>query len=123
MDSRAPLAVTVKGTRSAIVVAAVGRIDMHTEHLWREQIEDACAENTTKRYVVVDLTGVAFLSIGAASLILRAHYHCLHRGRLLRVAAPTGPALSTLQVTGVGGLVAVYRDLEEALEPAGRFQW
>ncbi|WP_018685135.1 STAS domain-containing protein [Actinokineospora enzanensis] len=109
-----------RGTRSAVVVSAVGRIDMTTEELWREQIEDACTEKTLKRYVILDLGQVTFLSVAAAPLVVRAHYHCLHRGRLLRVAAPPGPALHTLQVTGVRDLVAVYRDLDAAMEAAGR---
>ncbi|WP_051385383.1 STAS domain-containing protein [Actinokineospora inagensis] len=120
---REQLSVTTRGTRSAVVVSAVGRIDMTTERPWREQVEDACSENTVKRLVVVDLVQVTFLSVGAAPLVVRAHYHCLHRGKVLRVAAPLGPALHTLQVTGVRDLVAVYRDLDAALEPGTLSPW
>ncbi|GLZ37807.1 hypothetical protein Acsp05_14320 [Actinokineospora sp. NBRC 105648] len=105
------------------MVSAAGRIDISTERPWREQVEDACSEETVKRFVVVDLCRVTYLSVGTAPLIVRAHYHCLHRGRLLRVAAPLGPALQTLLVTGVRDLVAVYRDLNSALEPPVRSSW
>ncbi|SDD51142.1 STAS domain-containing protein [Actinokineospora iranica] len=123
MQSREPLAVATRRTRSAVVVSAAGRIDLLTERPWREQVEDACAEDTVKRFVVVDLTQVTFMSVATAPLLIRAHYHCLHRGRLLRVAAPLGPALHTLQVTGVRDVVTVYRDLNAALEPPVRSSW
>ncbi|SER67703.1 STAS domain-containing protein [Actinokineospora terrae] len=123
MNPREPLAVTIRGTRSAVVVSAAGRIDMVTERPWREQVEDACAENTVKRFVIVDLCEVTYLSVGAAPLIVRAHYHCLHRGKLLRVAAPMGPALHTMHVTGVRDLVAVYPTLDSALEPRSGARW
>ncbi|MBM7772421.1 anti-anti-sigma factor [Actinokineospora baliensis] len=123
MNPRDPVAVTIRGTRSAVVVSAVGRIDMTTERPWRELVEDACAENTVKRFVVLDLCQVTYLSVGAAPIIVRAHYHCLHRGKLLRVAAPIGPALHTMHVTGVRDLVAVYPTLNAALEPAVRSPW
>jgi len=119
----APLEVTTRTTRSAVVVAAVGRVDLISEAPLREQVLDACEEDTVKRFVVVDLTGVTFLSVGSAPLFLRAHYHCLHRGRLLRVAVPPGPALHTLQLTGVRDVVAVYRDLPSALQSETRSPW
>ncbi|OLR89521.1 STAS domain-containing protein [Actinokineospora bangkokensis] len=111
-----PLEVTTRRTRSAVVVGVVGRVDLVSEGPLREQVIDACEEDTVKRFVVVDLSEVTFLSVGVAPLFLRAHYHCLHRGKLLRIVAPLGPALHTLQVTGIRDAVAVYRDLPSALQ-------
>ncbi len=105
------LEVSTRTPRSASVVTAARRIDLRTEAYWRENIEDACAETTTKPLVVVDLTEVTFLSVGAAPLLTRAHYHCLHRSRRLRVVVPPGPVLDTLRITGVAELVALFRDL------------
>lgn len=118
-----PLEVTTRSTRSAVVVAAAGRIDLLTEQPWRDQIEDACAEDSVKALVVVDLERVTYLSVGTAPLLLRAHYHCLHRGRRLRVAVPPGPVLSTMQLTGVAETVALFRDLDSALRPMVQSSW
>lgn len=118
-----PLAVTTRSTRSAVVVSAQGRIEFACEAPWREQVEEACAENSAKTLVVVDLTRVTFLSVGTAPLLLRAHYHCLHRGRRLRVAVPPGPVLQTLRLTGVGEIVALFRDLDSALRPLVTSPW
>ncbi|MGQ0839728.1 STAS domain-containing protein [Actinokineospora sp.] len=117
------LEVTTRRTRSAVVVVAVGRIDLLTEGPWRRQVEDACAEDTLKGMLVVDLMMVTFLSVGTAPLLLRAHYHCLHRGRVLRVAVPPGPVLGTLQLTGVSDQVALFRDVSQALAPVVRSSW
>ncbi|WP_424184723.1 STAS domain-containing protein [Actinokineospora sp. G85] len=117
------LRVTTRGTRSAIVVAVAGRVDLAGEAPLREQVIDACEEQTVKRFVVVDLTEVSFLSVGSAPLFLRAHYHCLHRGKLLRVAVGPGPALTTLMVTGIQDVVAVYPDLASALANEVNSPW
>jgi len=119
----APLEVTTRVTRSAVVVAARGRIDLSSEGPWRDQIEDACAEDSLKALIVVDLSQVTYLSVGTAPLLLRAHYHCLHRGRRLRVAVPPGPVLGTMQLTGVAETVALFRDLDSALRPAVLSSW
>ncbi|MGX7827289.1 STAS domain-containing protein [Actinokineospora sp. 24-640] len=118
-----PLAVNTRRTRSAVVVAAQGRIDFSGERPWREQVEEACGENSAKTLVVVDLTKVGYLSVGTAPLLIRAHYHCLHRGRRLRVAVRPGPVLRTLQLTGVGEIVALFPDLDTALRPLVASRW
>ena len=118
-----PLAVTTRRTRSAVVVAASGRIDLAGERPWREQIEEACGESSAKNLVVVDLTHVGYLSVGTAPLLIRAHYHCLHRGRRLRVAVRPGPVLTTLRLTGVGEIVAIFPDLDSALRPLVASRW
>jgi anti-anti-sigma factor len=105
------------------VVTAVGRIDFPSEQPWRQQIEAACAEDSQKPLVVVDLSRVTYLSVGTAPLLLRAHYHCLHRGRRLRVAVPPGPVLRTVQLTGVAQSVALFRDVNAALRPVVQSAW
>ncbi|WP_436494853.1 STAS domain-containing protein [Actinokineospora sp. HUAS TT18] len=110
-------------TRSAIVVSAMGRIDLLSEGPWRAQVEDACAEETLKTLVVLDLSRVTYLSVGTAPLLLRAHYHCLHRGRRLRVAVPPGPVLGTMQLTGLADSLQLFRDVDSALRPAVLSSW
>ncbi|MGW5053506.1 STAS domain-containing protein [Actinokineospora sp. NPDC004072] len=118
-----PLVVTTRRTRSAVVVVARGRIDLAGERPWREQVEEACGENSTKTLVVVDLTDVGYLSVGTAPLLIRAHYHCLHRGRRLRVAVRPGPVLRTLHLTGVPEIVSICPDLDTALRPLVASRW
>ncbi|CRK55053.1 hypothetical protein [Alloactinosynnema sp. L-07] len=101
----------------------MGRVDLMSEGPWRDQIEDACVEESLKTLLVVDLSGVTYLSVGTAPLLLRAHHHCLHRGRRLRVAVPPGAVLGTLQITGVAEAVALFRDLDSALRPAVLSSW
>ena len=117
------LAVTTRRTRSAVVVAARGRIDLAGEQPWRDQVEEACGESSAKTLVVVDLTDVGYLSVGTAPLLIRAHYHCLHRGRRLRVAVRPGPVLNTLRLTGVHEIVALCPDLDSALRPLVVSPW
>ncbi|MFC7613474.1 STAS domain-containing protein [Actinokineospora soli] len=93
------------------------------ERPWREQVEEACGENSAKTLVVVDLTDVGYLSVGTAPLLIRAHYHCLHRGRRLRVAVRPGPVLNTLRLTGVHEIVALCPDLDSALKPLVASRW
>lgn len=72
------------------------------------------ATAATKRFVIVDLAGVSFLSsIGIRTLFAKAKM--LHgRGGKLVIAAPQPSVAQVLEVTGVPQLIPVFDDIAAA---------
>lgn len=92
-------------------IVLTGRMDIAGS----ESIEVAfAAAAADKRYLVVDMSGVAFLaSIGIRSLFAKAKQ--MHgRGGKLVIAAPQPQVAQVLDMTGVPQLIPIFPDVESA---------
>ncbi|MEV6910090.1 STAS domain-containing protein [Amycolatopsis sp. NPDC051071] len=104
-----PLAVsTSRRTDGALVLTAVGEIDAATVGRFRTELTGACV--TAKR-VIVDLSGVGFLSCAGLHALEEANA----ASPRFSVVVKTNLVLRILDVSGVGACLDVRSDVEDAL--------
>ncbi len=65
--------------------------------------------------VVADLTLTTFCDPAAARMLARAQRRAIQADAELRLAGPCASVLEVLELTGLGRMLPVYPDLEEAL--------
>ncbi|WP_439377223.1 STAS domain-containing protein [Amycolatopsis lexingtonensis] len=107
---RENLVVSTCTLEGALVVAAVGTVDLRTA----ARLSDAVAEAVTRRpaKLVVDLTGVNFLAAAGLHVLLGAQRAAGEHTRLRVVA--TGAARRTITLTASDEVLAVYPTLTDA---------
>ena len=93
----------------AVVVRAVGEVDLVSAPLLAEQLELAEAVVVAPAPVVLDLTGVTFFESAGIHVLLDHHGRCARRGTRLRVIG-SHAVTRVLSLTGV--------DKEVLVEPA-----
>jgi len=106
------LQVRTEAVSDAIVVEVTGEIDMLTAPRLNEAVQQAIARSP--RRLVLDLTGVTFLSSAGLALIVRAHKECGDRIDLRIVAASTA-TLRPIELMGLQDDLRLHNDRAEAL--------
>ena len=99
-------------------IVLAGRLDIRGTDMIADRFAELSTES--RRNVVVDFTGVAFLaSIGIRALISNAK--ALHRmgGRMALVVGSNTSVARTLDATGIDVLLQMYTSLEEAEKSLG----
>ncbi|GAA3065059.1 STAS domain-containing protein [Actinokineospora globicatena] len=99
------------------VLAVTGEVDMSSAHLLDHHLSAAQVDRGT---LLLDLTGVRFLSAGGVDVIVTATYRAEEAGgRLLVVAGPDDPAHRTIVLAGAvrpitlaGSVAAALREVE-----------
>lgn len=100
----------------AVVLRVDGEIDLATVKVLRAGLADAVAQSVP--LVVVDLEAVGFLGSAGLSALISAHEKATESGcRLVVAVSPTRPAMRTMQVTGLTGLLSVTESVELAIDP------
>ncbi|MBE1467397.1 STAS domain-containing protein [Kibdelosporangium phytohabitans] len=100
---------------AARVVSVGGEIDLNTAGQL-DKVVVAAINETTVGVVVLDLTGVTFLSSNGISALLQGKAHGASVGVELRVVVATGGAARrSLEITGLTDLLANYSTLSAAL--------
>ena len=108
------LRVDRRGEGAAVVVRAVGEIDLVTVDLLSVQLTGAVQTVTPPGPVVVDLSAVTFLgSAGMAALIV-THRQCLQLGVFLRVVAQS-VLTRRLALRGLVGVLTIRPTVSDAL--------
>jgi anti-sigma B factor antagonist len=91
------LCVTTTTTRAgAVVVVATGEVDFSTAPLLGESVREAHRLLAEPRAVVLDLSGVGFLSAAGVGVLVVEHHRSRRGGVPLVVVAPTRPVRRTL---------------------------
>jgi anti-sigma B factor antagonist len=103
---------------NAVVVHAVGEVDMSTAPKLSAELLDACDEVRESGVLAVDLTGVVFLGSSGVSALLQAYERCQVDGIPLRTVATNTAVLRTLEICGVVG----WLDIRDSLANATRVQ-
>ncbi|GAA4692519.1 STAS domain-containing protein [Pseudonocardia yuanmonensis] len=105
----------------AMVVALTGTVDYTTIPTMRAALGTAFTEPGSPT-VIVDLTGVEFLgSAGIAALVDAARAQHDDTVAALRIVVDdTRPVIRPIQLTGLDGVLALYRSREDALGDADR---
>ena len=101
--------------RGAVVVTVSGEVDALTAPTLRAQLDSALAE-AGDGPVVVDLTDVSFLASRGLATLVDAHRDASARTPLRVVVDHTRPVIRPLQLSGLDGVLALFSDVEEALE-------
>jgi stage II sporulation protein AA (anti-sigma F factor antagonist) len=102
------LATAADGIR---VLSLAGEIDHDTGPVLRQALD------TADTRVVVDLSRVTFLDSTGINIFIAAHHTLARAGGWLRLAAPTGSVLRTLQIVGVDAVIDCRDTLRQALSP------
>jgi anti-sigma B factor antagonist len=92
----------------AVVVRAVGEVDLSCVALLSEQLDRAVALATPPAPVVADLTGVNYLGSCGLALLATAHRQCDQRHTPLRVVANSRAVLRVVEVTGLDTVLSIY---------------
>ncbi len=109
------LRIAVDRHADAHVVAVAGEIDLSTAKRFETAVL-ATIDEAAERMVVLDLTGVTFLSSNGIAALLQSRAHSAGAGVELRiVVAAATAARRSLELTGLLGMLADDSTLASAL--------
>lgn len=108
-QSATGLRLHVHYTRDTPVVTAIGEVDEETAPALHERIAACVAERP--RRLIIDLTGVTFLSSAGLHVLVQANVQTPRLG----VVAADRATLRPLQLTGLDRILALYPSLEQAM--------
>ncbi|MBV9057311.1 MAG: STAS domain-containing protein [Candidatus Eremiobacteraeota bacterium] len=96
----------------ALLFRLRGSLDLATAPTVRAALTDAAEEKGHD--VIVDLTGLEFLDSTGLGVLIGAHRRAAERGGSFRLVVSDGPISRLLNITGLMGVFAVYRSLDDA---------
>jgi anti-anti-sigma factor len=99
---------TVEG--HSVVVRAGGELDMLTAPRLSDQLDVAEAIVVPPAPVVVDLTGLTFLSSAGLSVLLAHHRRCAELGSRLEIVPGGSVVTRPLEATGLNEVLTVVTD-------------
>lgn len=106
---------TSREERGFAVVALGGELDLvDTEAVYSHLMAAALPRGS----VIVDLTGLTFISCGGLGMLVRVQRVTRAIGGELVLVAPQGPARALLEVTGLIGAFSIYPTVHQALRGA-----
>jgi anti-anti-sigma factor len=113
-ESEAPeFQVRQEQQQDTVIVRASGELDAFSTDRLAEHL-DAAAEATQEEAVLLDLTGITYLSsAGVATLVLHTQRYAEH-GRRLCVVADHPAVLRTIELTGADKAIVVVPTLDGA---------
>lgn len=98
----------------AVVLRAVGEVDMVTSQLLAKHLTCVESEVVPPAPIVLDLTGVTFLDSAGLTVLVDHHQRCVEMGTALRIVADHRAVLRTLELTGLDALLTVVPRRSEA---------
>lgn len=113
-DAELPLHVTRHRLPTAVVITAVGEVDLTTaDHL--TTVVQAEWESRPG-IVVIELSAVTFLSSIGLAVLIEAQRTAEHSGQSLRIVVGDGrPVVRAIAASGLNGHLPVFRSLGEAI--------
>jgi anti-sigma B factor antagonist len=109
----ASLTCVVEGTSEAMLVHAVGAVDLATVPMLWSNLKAMLEDNLN---VVVDLNGIQYIDASGIQALLDVHRLFIQRGQRLVLAEPT-PPFSTLlcEVAGLENAIPLFASVAAAL--------
>jgi anti-anti-sigma factor len=102
------LAVRVRGTVDAVVLSVTGEVDLATAEQFQAAFDHVLQQQ--HEVLVIDLTGVGFLSSVGLRLLLEAH----EKAAAMRVV-PGETVGRAVEVAGLHQVLAIHPTVEDAL--------
>jgi len=99
---------------AAVVLRAVGEVDMVTSLLLAEHLTRVEAEIVPPAPILLDLTAVTFLDSAGLTVLVDHHQRCADLGSALQIVADHRAVLRTLELTGLDALLTVFPRVPEA---------
>lgn len=100
---------------SAVVVHAVGDVDMATAPILTQQLAHAAEVVTPPALIVADLREIQFFGSSGISVLIVAHQRCHNRGVVLRLVV--GPVImQRITIFGMQDLLTISATFAEALD-------
>ncbi|MBT1098067.1 STAS domain-containing protein [Streptomyces sp. Tu102] len=94
------------------VVSPTGEIDQQTSEPLRQALD---ATTPPSPRVIADMSGVSFMDSTGINILITAHRNLTEAGGWLRMAAPTGAVLHTIQLVGIDTVIDCHQTLRGAL--------
>ena len=102
----------IQMVRGVPVVRAPEEIDISSAVALREALLHAATQG---QRIIVDMTETQFCDTAGIHALVLAHKRALAEGRQLQLVIPGGNVLRILEITGIGGVIPHFTDLEQAL--------
>jgi anti-sigma B factor antagonist len=102
---------------AAIVLTVRGEVDVLTSTRLNDQLLPHVRD--TVPHVIVDLTGVSFLTAAGLTVLVTTRQAAVAAGVKLRLVASTRPVLLPLRITGLADMFDISPDITHALLRAG----
>jgi anti-sigma B factor antagonist len=114
------LTVTEEQTADAHILSVRGEIDLSTASSLEQAVVTA-VDQAAHAVVVLDLSGVDFLSSAGISALLKAKQYGDDRNTALRLVVPEGGVMRrSLQITGLLDILPIFPSRPDAMRgPAG----
>lgn len=116
MNSSA-LIIETRSEQDATVVALRGSAGMTEAEILQATFDELLA--TGRGSVVVDLSGLEFLSSNGLGVLIRAHQALRDRGGRLSLAAARQPVDRLLSITRIRDLIPVHKNVSDAVTAFG----
>jgi anti-sigma B factor antagonist len=107
------LLVTSEQVGRALVVRAVGEVDISTAPRLNSAFDAACETVVPPGPVVAHLTGVTYFGSFGLSAVVIAHHRCQERRSAFLVVADDELVLRPLRVSGLDGVLTIVGSLDE----------
>jgi anti-sigma B factor antagonist len=95
------------------VLAPMGRLDMSTAAIFRDQVKDLVESGTTR--LVVDFDGVIYLDSWGLGAVIGAIKATRQAGGDLSIARPSRQVMLVLDLTSLNNVLTPHDSLEEAI--------
>ncbi|MER5511932.1 STAS domain-containing protein [Streptomyces sp. NPDC002766] len=106
------LSVGITAAGDIRLLCPAGEIDHDTGSLLHDALDTA---DTARPRTVVDFSRVTFMDSTGINILINAHRTHAQAGGWLRLAAPTGSVLRTMQIVGLDDIIDCRESLRQAL--------
>lgn len=110
--------ITEDGT-GTLIFKLRGSLDLATAPTVRAALNEA-AEQGSHELLIVDLSQLEFLDSTGLGVLIGAHRRAAERGASFRLIVSEGRIFRLLNITGLSGVFAVYRAIEDARNDRAR---
>jgi len=111
------LAFSVSRGNGHAVLSVAGSIDTGTEQRFRDALASVLAHGVPR--IVVDLSGVAFMSSAGVGVLMGVRRVLADAGGSLVLASPHGEVAQVLSITGVAEVIPVADSVADAVARLG----
>ncbi|WP_343600926.1 anti-sigma factor antagonist [Mycobacterium sp.] len=100
---------------SAVILQARGEVDAYTLPAWQRIVRETAAHATTAGPVIVDITGLDFISCSALATLASQAEVCREQGSDLAMVCRAGVVHRVAAATGLDQRLAIYTTTDAAV--------